>query len=121
VASRKKEFVNGNDIYQAERRRRRADVKAALLPIIQRIEAADERIDFDALASRFRCGKSTLRAIRAELAEEGLCGAGSNHGEPIPPDLGARVARVREAKWRKWRKCRVTCLTEDELREVLPS
>lgn len=117
--------MNGNDQYQAERRLRRAAIKAALLPLIQQAEARDERIDFTALAAYFRCGKSTLRQMRVELAETGLCRPGSNHGESIPRDLDERVeavrtARLAKAKWKSREARNPPPLTTDELDEVLP-
>ena len=109
-----------NTDYQARRQARRAKVKADLLPIIQRAEARNEQIDFRALAREWQCGGSTLRQMRRELAEAGLCGFGSNYAEPVPPDLAARVAKVREAKRAKRKRSRKTFLTDAELDEVLP-
>ena len=115
---------DANHCYQAERRRRRAAIKAALLPLIQQAEARDERIDFTALAAYFRCGKSTLRQMRVELAETGLCRPGSNHAESIPRDLDRRIEAVRNARLRKWKSREARNpppLSTAELEEVLPT
>ena len=102
------------------RRARRAHVKAALCVVLQRAEAEGEWVDLARLAIRFQTSTTTLRAMRAELADVGAIAPVPSNREPVPEDLEARIAAVREAKATKWDRVRKKCLTEAELNEVLP-
>ncbi len=113
--------------YQDRRRHDRALVKARLLVELRKAKATGQRVRLNELSLSLRRSRSTLHLLWRELAAEGLIDypaeARLNNGrQPVAalPDLAERIRKVREAKFRKWRQCRVTCLTEDELRELLP-
>jgi hypothetical protein len=109
-------------------RRKRAEAKAGLLVLLRQAEEQGQHVSLYDLAGILGRSRSGLTILWHELAAEGLIRYPAEERRSVgqaphvpTKELAARIAAVREAKWRKWRKCRVTCLTEDELREVLPN